>query len=113
MPLPDASRGQLPVAVKRLRRIAVMNTRALSGPRFPEGRNEKRVLELIAEPEARMDEVWLAADEGAAADRSDQAVISLREALLLQIRCLLAAHHSALAVNGKNRATVKRPRAVS
>ena len=60
--------------------------------RFPKGWNEQRVQELIAELDARTDEEWIAADEAAAANADDQAVITVPTALLPEIRRLLAAH---------------------
>ncbi len=63
--------------------------------RFPKGWDEKRVQQLIAELDSRTDEEWLAADEAAAADGGDQAVITVPAALLPEIRRLLASHKSA------------------
>jgi len=63
--------------------------------KFPKGWDEKRVKELIAELDARTDEEWIAADEAAAADGGDQAVITVPASLLPEIRRLLAAHKSA------------------
>ncbi len=59
---------------------------------FPKGWDEKRVQQLIAELDARTDEEWIAADEAAAAQDSDQAVITVPTSLLPEIRRLLAAH---------------------
>ena len=63
--------------------------------RLPKGWDEKRVKSLIAELDARTDEEWIAADEAAAADSSDQAVITVPAALLPEIRRLLASHKTA------------------
>ena len=63
--------------------------------RFPKGWDEQRVKRLIAELDARTDEEWTAADEAAAADGGDQAVITVPAVLLPEIRRLLASHKSA------------------
>jgi hypothetical protein len=63
--------------------------------KFPKGWNEERVKKLIAELDARTDEEWIAADEAAAADGGDQAVITVPADLLPQIRRLLASHKTA------------------
>ena len=63
--------------------------------RFPKGWDEQRVKQLIAELDARTDEEWIAADEAAATDRTDQAVIMVPAALLPEIRRLLASHKTA------------------
>ena len=60
--------------------------------RFPKGWNEQRVKRLIAELDARTDEEWIAADEAAATDDGDQAVITVPKILLPEIRRLLASH---------------------
>ncbi len=62
---------------------------------FPKSWDEQRVQRLIADLDARTDEEWIAADEVAAADGGDQAVITVPAALLPEIRRLLAAHKSA------------------
>lgn len=62
---------------------------------FPKGWDEKRVKSLIAELDARTDEEWIAADEAAACDDNDQAVITVPTALLPEIRRLLASHKTA------------------
>ena len=62
--------------------------------RFPKGWDEQRVKRLIAELGARTDEEWIAADEAAADDGGDQAVITVPAALLPEIRRLLAAHRT-------------------
>ena len=63
--------------------------------KFPQGWDEKRIKQLIAELDARTDEEWIAADEAAAGDSDDQAVITIPKALLPEIRRLLASHKSA------------------
>jgi hypothetical protein len=63
--------------------------------RFPPGWDEQRVQRLIAELDARTDEEWIAADEAAAGEGTDQAVITVPAALLPEIRRLLAAHKGA------------------
>jgi hypothetical protein len=63
--------------------------------RFPAGWDEHRVKRLLAELDARTDEEWIAADEAAAEDGGDQAVITVPASLLPEIRRLLAAHKSA------------------
>jgi len=63
--------------------------------RFPKGWDEQRVQRLLAELDARTDEEWVAADEVAAADGADQAVITVPAALLPEIRRLLASHTTA------------------
>ena len=60
--------------------------------RFPKGWDEQRVQRLIAELDARTYEEWIAADEAAAADGGDQAVITVPASLLPEIRRLLASH---------------------
>jgi hypothetical protein len=63
--------------------------------RFPTGWDEQRVKRLLAELDARTDEEWIAADEAAAADEGDQAVITVPASLLPEIRRLLASHKTA------------------
>jgi hypothetical protein len=60
--------------------------------RFPPGWDEERVRQLLAELDNRTEEEWVAADEAAAADGDDQAVVTVPVALLPEIRRLLAAH---------------------
>lgn len=63
--------------------------------RFPKGWDEQRVKRLIAALDARTEEEWIAADEAAATDGGDQAVITVPVSLLPEIRRLLAAHKTA------------------
>ena len=63
--------------------------------RFPAGWDEQRVKRLLAELDARTDEEWIAADEAAADDGRDQAVVTVPSALLPEIRRLLASHKTA------------------
>ena len=67
----------------------------MSDQKFPDGWDEQRVKRLLSELDARTDEEWIAADEAAAADGDDQAVITVPTALLPEIRRLLASHKSA------------------
>jgi hypothetical protein len=67
----------------------------MSDQKFPAGWDEQRVKRLLAELDARTDEEWIAADEAAAADEGDQAVITVPAALLPEIRRLLASHKTA------------------
>lgn len=60
--------------------------------RFPAGWDEQRVKQLLAELDVRTEDEWVAADETAAADDSEQAVITVPVALLPEIRRLLASH---------------------
>lgn len=66
----------------------------MNGQRFPKSWDEERVKRLIAELDARTDEEWLAADEAAAAEGADQAVVTVPPALLPEIRRLLAGYKS-------------------
>ncbi|MBI3409331.1 MAG: hypothetical protein HY040_13385 [Planctomycetes bacterium] len=63
--------------------------------KFPKGWDQERVRKLIAELDARSDEEWVAADEAAAADGGDQAVVTVPASLLPEIRRLLASHKTA------------------
>ncbi len=63
--------------------------------RFPPGWDEQRVKRLLAELDARTDEESIVADEAAAADGGDQAVITVPATLLPEIRRLLASHKTA------------------
>lgn len=67
----------------------------MSEQRFPAGWDERRVRELLAELDARSEEEWIAADEAAASESEDQAVVTVPAALLPEIRKLLAAHKTA------------------
>ncbi|MCI0641729.1 MAG: hypothetical protein L0Y72_23360 [Gemmataceae bacterium] len=67
----------------------------MSGQKFPDGWDEQRVKRLLSELDARTDEEWIAADEAAAVDGDDQAVITVPAALLPEIRRLLASHKTA------------------
>jgi hypothetical protein len=62
---------------------------------FPAGWDDLRVKRMLAELDARTEEEWVAADEAAATDGGEQAVITVPAALLPEIRRLLAAHKSA------------------
>lgn len=63
--------------------------------RFPAGWDEQRVQRLLAELDARTEAEWAAADEAAAADEGEQAVVTVPAALLPEIRRLLATHKTA------------------
>ncbi len=63
--------------------------------KFPVGWDEQRVKRLLTELDARTDDEWIAADEAAAADGDDQAVITVPTALLPEIRRLIASHKTA------------------
>jgi hypothetical protein len=67
----------------------------MSEQRFPAGWDEQRVQRLIAELDARTEEEWVAADEAAAAEGDDQAVVTVPPALLPEIRRLLATYKTA------------------
>ena len=67
----------------------------MSEKQFPKGWDEQRVKQLIDELDARTDEEWIAADEAAAAESDDQAVVTVPMALLPEIRRLLATQKSA------------------
>jgi hypothetical protein len=62
---------------------------------FPKGWDEQRMRRLLNELDARSDEEWVAADEAAATDGGDQAVITVPATLLPEIRRLLASHKTA------------------
>lgn len=67
----------------------------MSEQRFPAGWDEQRVRRLIAELDARTEEEWVAADEAAASEGDDLAVVTVPTVLLPEIRRLLASHKSA------------------
>jgi hypothetical protein len=69
--------------------------RAMNEQRFPAGWDQQRVQRLLAELDARSEEEWVAADEAAAAEGDDQAVITVPTVLLPEIRRLLATHKTA------------------
>jgi hypothetical protein len=66
----------------------------MSEQQFPAGWDEQRVKRLLAELDARTDEEWVAADEAAAAEGGEQAVITVPSVLLPEIRRLLASHQT-------------------
>jgi hypothetical protein len=74
---------------------AAKERRTMNEQRFPKGWDEQRVKRLIAELDARTDEEWIAADEAAAHDDGEQAVITVPANLLPEIRRLLASHKTA------------------
>jgi hypothetical protein len=53
------------------------------------------VFDQLAELDARTEEEWVAADEAAASESKDQAVVTVPTALLPEVRKLLAAHKTA------------------
>ncbi len=67
----------------------------MSEQKFPAGWDERRVRDLLAELDHRTDEEWVAADEAAASEGDDQAVVTVPAALLPEVRRLLAAHKTA------------------
>jgi hypothetical protein len=67
----------------------------MSEQRFPVGWDERRVRDLLAELDARTEAEWVAADEAAASEGEDQAVVTVPAELLPEIRKLLAAHKTA------------------
>ncbi len=60
--------------------------------RFPTGWDEQRVQRLLADLDSLTDEEWVAADEAAASEQDDQAVVTVPVGLLPEIRRLLAAY---------------------
>jgi hypothetical protein len=66
----------------------------MSDHKFPKSWDEKRVQVLIADLDARSDEEWVAADEAAASEGQDQAVVTIPAALLPAVRRLLASHRT-------------------
>lgn len=67
----------------------------MSKPKFPAGWDERRVQDLLVELDARTEEEWIAADESAATESDDQAVITVPATLLPEVRRLLATHKTA------------------
>lgn len=67
----------------------------MSEQRFPPGWDEQRVQRLLADVDNRTEEEWVAADEAAAADGDDQAVVTVPMALLPEVRRLLATYKPA------------------
>ena len=74
---------------------AEAETRAMNEQRFPAGWDQQRAQRLLAELDARNEVEWVAADEAAAAEGDDQAVITVPTVLLPEIRRLLATHKTA------------------
>ncbi len=68
---------------------------AMNEQRFPKGWDEKRIRDLLAELDARSEDEWIAADEAAAVEDDDQAVVTVPTALLPAIRRLLATYKTA------------------
>ena len=62
---------------------------------FPSGWDAQRVQQLLSELDARTEEEWIAADEAAANEEGEQAVVTVPTSLLPEIRRLLASHKSA------------------
>ena len=60
--------------------------------RFPPGWDQERVRRLLDELDNRTEDEWFAADEAAATDGDDQAVVTVPVALLPAVRRLLAVH---------------------
>ena len=60
--------------------------------KLPGGWDEQRVKRLLDELDSRTHEEWIAANEAAASDEADQAVITVPISLLPEIRPLLASH---------------------
>ena len=60
--------------------------------RYPEGWDQQRVQRLLADLDSRTEEEWVAADEAAASEQHDQAVVTVPVGLLPEIRRLLAAY---------------------
>ena len=67
----------------------------MNDQRFPKGWDERRVRDLLAELDARTEDEWITADEAAAAEDDDEAVVTVPKALLPEIRRLLAMHKTA------------------
>ncbi|QDV33942.1 hypothetical protein [Tautonia plasticadhaerens] len=64
----------------------------MSEQRFPKGWDDRRVQRLIAELDSQTDDEWAAADEEAATEGEQQAVVTVPAALLPEVRRLLATH---------------------
>ncbi len=64
----------------------------MSEKRYPAGWDERRVQGLLAELDSRTEEEWVVADEAAASEQADQAVVTVPVGLLPEIRRLLAAY---------------------
>jgi hypothetical protein len=62
------------------------------GPTEYEPGEREIAARLLAELDSRTDEEWVAADEAAAAEGGDQAVVTVPAARLPEIRRLLASH---------------------
>ncbi len=60
--------------------------------RYPAGWDQQRVQRLLADLDSRTEEEWVAADEAAASEQDDQAVVTVPVGLLPEIRRLLAAY---------------------
>ena len=60
--------------------------------RYPEGWDQQHVQRLLADLDSRTEEEWVAADEAAASEQDDQAVVTVPVGLLPEIRRLLAAY---------------------
>jgi hypothetical protein len=69
-----------------------LETQTMIEQRFPPGWDEQRVQQVLAELDSRTEEEWVAADEAAAAEQDDQAVVTVPVELLPEIRRLLAAY---------------------
>jgi hypothetical protein len=67
----------------------------MSDQHFPPGWDEKRVQDLIRELDARTEDEWIAADEAAASEGDDQAVVTVPIELLPEVRRLFATHKTA------------------
>lgn len=67
----------------------------MSKQKFPPGWDENRVQQLLTELDNRTEAEWIAADEAAAADGDDQAVVTVPLALLPEVRKLLAGYKPA------------------
>jgi hypothetical protein len=64
----------------------------MSKQQFPKGWDEQRVQRLLAKLDSRTEEEWVAADEAAAAEGDDQAVVTVPFELLPAVRRLLAGY---------------------